>query len=236
MLMLFLAGLAGVSCADSVDDLLAYYVGKFGIENGEILVDALPDDTGHFSDIYMKLTGLVIEGFRVNEITVRMRDVQFNEPSEWAKGNVECKSALSILSVANILESDVNKAIKDMTFGENGSEWHDMSMEIKPSGLSGRGYYKFGILDILIEITSNFRIVKGKEIWLKDPKVKINKMDLPDYVTNQALAKIQPLLNLNAFPLPMLLHKVELKPGVATLSTRTLPQPLKRGLRYTYTK
>ncbi|MBQ3586689.1 MAG: hypothetical protein II964_08240, partial [Synergistaceae bacterium] len=104
--------LAGVSCADPVDDLLSYYVGKFGVEKGEIFVDSLPDSTGHFSDIYMKLTGLMIENFRVNEITVRMRDVQFNEHSEWAKGNVECKSAISIQSIASIRENDVNKAIK----------------------------------------------------------------------------------------------------------------------------
>ncbi len=134
---------AGISCADPVDDLLSFYAGKFAIEKGEIIVDALPDDTGHFSDIYMKLTGLVIETLRVDEITVRMRDVQFNEPSEWKKGNVECKSAISIQSIANLRETDVNKAIKDRTFGDDGSEWHDMSMEIKPSGLSGRGYYRF---------------------------------------------------------------------------------------------
>ena len=228
--------LAGISCADPVDDLLAYYVGQFGIEKGEIFVDALPDSTGHFNDIYMSLTGLMIEGFRVNGITVRMRDVQFNEPSEWAKGNVECKSAISIQSIANINEDDVNKAIKDRTFGDDGSEWHDMSMKITPSGLSGRGYYRFGILDILIEATSNFKIVKGKEIWLKDPQVKINKLDLPDYVTKKALSDIQPILDLNRFPLPMTLHKVELKDGAAVLSTRTLPQPVENGLHYSYEK
>ena len=228
--------LAGISFADPVDDLLAYYVGKFGIEKGEIIVDALPDETGHFSDIYMNLTGLMIEGFRVNGITVRMRDVQFNEPSNWKDGNVECKTAISIQSIANINEDDVNKAIKDRTFGDDESQWHDMSMKITPAGLSGRGYYKFGFLDILIEATSNFRIVKGKEIWLKDPQVKINKMDLPDYVTKKALSDIQPILDLNRFPLPMTLHKVELKEGSAVLSTRTLPQPLADGLKYTYTK
>lgn len=228
--------LAGISCADPVDDLLAYYVGKFGIEKGEIIVDALPDETGHFNDIYMNLTGLMIEGFRVNGITVRMRDVQFNEPSNWKDGNVECKTAISIQSIANINENDVNKAIKDRTFGDDGSQWHDMSMKITPAGLSGRGYYKFGFLDILIEATSNFRIVKGKEIWLKDPQVKINKMDLPDYVTKKALSDIQPILDLNRFPLPMTLHKVDLQEGAAVLSTRTLPQPLADGLKYTYTK
>ncbi|MBQ7267916.1 MAG: DUF2993 domain-containing protein, partial [Synergistaceae bacterium] len=89
---------------------------------------------------------------------------------------------------------------------------------------------------ILIEITSNLRVVKGKELWLKDPQVKINKMDLPDYVTKQALSKIQPLVNLNEFPLPLSLHKVELKKGNAILSTRSLPQPFSEGLRYSYTK
>ena len=226
----------GVSFADPVDDLLGYYVSRFGVERGEIIVDALPDDTGRFTDIYMSLKGLVVEDLRIDNVTVRMKGVQFNEPSNWKDGNVECKDAISIQGVANIFEDDINNAIKAKTFGDGRDEWHDLSMKIEPSGLSGRGYYKFGFLDILIEITSNLRVVKGKELWLKDPQVKINKMDLPDYVTKQALSKIQPLVNLNEFPLPLSLHKVELKKGNAILSTRSLPQPFSEGLRYSYTK
>lgn len=226
----------GVSFADPVDDLLAYYVGRFGVEKGEIMVDALPDDTGLFSDIYMKLTGLVVEDLRIDTVEVRMKGVQFNEPPQWKSGNVECKSAISVQAVAKILEDDINNAIKAKTFGDGRDEWHDLSMKIAPSGLSGRGYYKFGILDILIEIDSNLRIVKGKELWLKDPKVKINKMDLPDYVTKQALSKIQPLVDLNDFPLPLTLHKIDLRNGNAVLSTRNLPQPFADGLKYSYPK
>lgn len=109
-------------------------------------------------------------------------------------------------------------------------------MTITPEGLSGRGYYKFGFLDILLEIDSGLRIVKGKELWLKDPKVKVNTLDVPDYVTRKALADIQPLVDLNKFPLPLTLHKVALKNGSATLSTRTLPHEPSEGIRYTYTK
>ena len=229
---------AGASFADPVDDLLAYYAGQFGVERGEITVDALPDETGQFSDIYMTLTGLVVEGLRIDSVTVRMKGVQFNEPSNWKAGNVECKSAISVNAVAEIFETDINRAIAAKTFGEDGDndEWHDLSLKIKPAGLSGRGYYKFGFLDILIEITSNLRIVKGKELWLKDPQVKINKMNLPDYVTKQALGKIQPLVDLSDFPMPLTLHKVELKDGSAVLSSRNLPKPIENGLKYTYTK
>ncbi|MBQ6971926.1 MAG: DUF2993 domain-containing protein [Synergistaceae bacterium] len=234
--LIFLCVLTGVSCADPVDDLLAYYVGEYGVEKGEILVDALPDDTGKFGDIYMSLTGLMVEGLRIGSVTVRMKGVQFNAPSNWKAGNVECLNAISVNAVAEIFEDDINRAIAAKTFGDGKDEWHDLAMRIKPSGLSGKGYYKFGILDILIEITSNLRIVKGKELWLKDPQVKINKMDLPDYVTKQALGKIQPLVNLNRLPLPLSLNKVELKNGSAVLSSRTLPKTIPGGLRYTYSK
>ena len=61
----------------------------------------------------------------------------------------------------------------------------------------------FVTLDILIEIDSGLKIVGNKELWLKDPQVKINRLDLPDYITNQALSQIQPLLDLNRFPLPI---------------------------------
>ena len=228
------------SFADPVDDLLAYYVGRFGVERGEIIVDALPDETGLFSDIYMSLKGLVVEDLRIDNVTVRMKGVQFNAPSNWKDGNVECLSAISVQAVASIFEDDINNAIKAKTFGDGREEWHDLSLKIEPSGLSGRGYYnaKAGIidLDILIEITSGLRIVKGKELWLKDPQVKINRLDLPDYVTKKALSDIQPILDLNRFPLPMTLHKVELKEGAAVLSTRTLPQPVENGLKYSYEK
>ena len=228
------------SFADPVDDLLAYYVGRFGVERGEIIVDALPDETGLFSDIYMSLKGLVVEDLRIDNVTVRMKGVQFNAPSNWKDGNVECLSAISVQAVASIFEDDINNAIKAKTFGDGREEWHDLSLKIEPSGLSGRGYYnaKAGIidLDILIEITSGLRIVKGKELWLKDPQVKINRLDLPDYVTKKALSEIQPLVNLNDFPLPLSLHKVELKKGSAVLSTRILPQPFSDGKRYSYTK
>ena len=229
--------ISGASYADPVDDLLGYYAVKFGVEKGEIIVDALPDDTGRFSDIYMALTGLVVEGLRIDNVTVRMKGVQFNEPSNWKSGNVECKEAISVNAAAEIFETDINRAIAAKTFGgEDNDQWHDLSLKINPSGLSGKGYYKFGFLDILIEIMSNLRIVKGKELWLKGPQVKINKMDLPDYVTKQALGKIQPLVSLTDFPLPLTLHKVELKNGSAVLTSRTLPKIPADGLKYTYTK
>ncbi|MBQ6435045.1 MAG: DUF2993 domain-containing protein [Synergistaceae bacterium] len=234
---LILTFLFSSSCfADEVNDLLNFYVKKFRPEKALLVISGKPDETGLFNDIYMNLQGIVIDKLRLDSLVVRMRGVQFNEPSEWKKGNVECKDAISVLATGTIFERDINKSIEDKTFGEGRDEWHDLSMKINPSGLSGSGYYKYNILDIRIDIDSKLKIVKGKELWLDNPVAKVNKLDVPDYVTRKALTRIQPLVDLRKFPLPLSLHKVELKKGSAVLSTRTLPKEMKDGLKYTYTK
>ena len=237
---LVLALLVPASCfADEVQDLLNYYVDRFKPETALLTISDKPDSTGYFNDIYMELRGVHIETLRLDSLSFRMSGVQFNEPGEWAKGNVECKDALNINALGTILESDINKAIETKTFGDDG-RWHDVSLAITPNGLKGRGYYEADFLmtklDILLEITSGLKIVKGKELWLNAPAVKVNKMDVPDYITNRALSQIQPLVDLARFPLPMTLHKVDLKKGSASLSTRTLPKPIEKGIKYSYPK
>ena len=233
--MIMLLSLVSVSYADEVDDLLNFYVKKFNPEKALLVISGKPDATGMFNDIYMDLKGVNIDKLRLAALTFRMKGVQFNEPSEWKKGNVECISAMQVLATASILERDINRSIENKSFGSD-DHWHDVQLAINPKGLSGKGYYKAGILDVLINIDSGLKIAKGKELWLNNPKVKINKLDLPDYMTKQALSKIQPLVNLNKFPLPVTLHKVQLNKGSAVLSTRTLPKELSGGIRYNYTR
>ena len=229
----------GASYADEVQDLLNYYVKRFTPETASLVISGKPDETGLFSDMYMDLKGVVIEKLRLDRLTFRMSGVQFNKPSEWAKGKVDCKDAIKVHVIATLLEDDINRAIEAKTFGK-GDHWHDVSMAITPAGLKGRGYYKADAmimnLDVLLEITSGLKIVKGKELWLNNPVVKANKMDVPDYITRKALTKIQPLVDLRKFPLPMSLHMVNLKQGSAVLSTRTLPKALTKGLKYNYKK
>ncbi|MBQ4430653.1 MAG: hypothetical protein II877_04045, partial [Synergistaceae bacterium] len=180
----FLA-IPAMSYADDVDNLMNFYVQKFTPETALIMVSNKPDKSGSFNDVFMELKGIVIDNLRMDSLKVRMKGVKFNPPSEWAKGNVECKDAISVLAVAEMFDSDINKAIEDKTFGSGSDSWHDVSLRIQPKGLSGKGYYNAGSsflnLDILIEITSGLKIVKNKELWLNNPQVKVNKLDLPDY-------------------------------------------------------
>ena len=222
---------------DPVSHLLAYYVDGFAPEELFLSVDGQPDDSGRIRDLYMDLTGVPIGGVRVDKLVFRMNDAQFNFPSEWVTGNVECKDALQIYAYCLLKEDDVNRRLATETFGDD-DHWSDISMRISPSGLHARGYYVANILfvnlNILIEVDSGLKIVDNRTLWLRDYKLRVNKIDVPDYITRKAVEQIQPLLDLGRFPLPLKLHSVKLENGQAALSTRILPEPLQNGIVYHY--
>ena len=222
---------------DDTSRLLAYYVNRFAPEELSLSVVGQPDATGRFHDLFMDLKGVRIEDVRIDRLTFRMNDVQFNAPENWVSGDVECRDALQIYAACRILEEDINKGLEAQTFGKD-DHWKNITLAIMPSGLKGRGTYLakvlFVTLDILIEIDSKLKIVNRKELWLDKPQVRINKLDLPDYITNKALSQIQPLLDLARFPLPLKLHTVTLEQGSALLSTRLPPQPIEQGATYHY--
>jgi hypothetical protein len=184
----------------------------------------------------MDLTGVLIDGVRLDKLVFRMNDARFNDPSEWPE-NVECLGALQSYAYCRLNVDDINRRLRAATFGRDG-HWKNIAMKISPSGLSARGTYSadllFFSLNILIEVESGLRIVENQQLWLDDYRVRVNALGVPDYVTRKAVAQIQPLLDLGRFPLPLKLHSVEFREGEAVLSTRRFPEPLQKGITYRY--
>jgi hypothetical protein len=228
-----------IDARDATSRLLAHYAERFTPEDLYLLVDEPPDETGRFRDIYMDLTGVTIGGVRVDKLTFRMLDASFNAPSEWEAGNVECRDALRIYARCLLREDDVNRRLATEVFG-GGGHWQNISMKISPAGFYARGNYiaevLFFSLNILIEVESGLKIVDNRELWLDRYKFRVNRLDVPDYITRKAIDQIQPLLDLGRFPLPLKLHNVEFQQGQAVLSTRILPEPAQSGISYHYRK
>jgi hypothetical protein len=226
-----------IEAQDPVSRLLAYYVAEFSPEELFLSVDGQPDDSGRIRDLYMDLTGVLIGEVRVDKLVFRINDVQFNSPSEWASGSVECVDALQIYAYCLLKEEDINRRLAEDTFGDD-DHWSDIKMKISPSGLYARGTYAakvlFVTLNIMIEVESGLKIVENRTLWLDGYKVRVNAVDVPDYITRKAVEQIQPILDLGRFPLPLKLHKVSLEDGRATLSTRIPPEPIQDGITYRY--
>jgi len=223
---------------DPVSHLLAYYVYRFNPEELLLRIDEQPDDSGRIRDLYMNLTGVRVGGVRVENLVFRMNAAQFNPPSEWASGNIELKDVLVIHVYCLLKEDDVNQRLEAATFGRGGDHWSNLSMRITPDGLRAQGTYSatilFVALNILIEIDSGLRIVDSRSIWLDDYQLRVNRLDVPGYITRRAVDQIQPLLDLGRFPFPLRLHNINLENGRAEFSSRTLPTPFQGGITYHY--
>ena len=223
---------------DATSQLLKFYIDKVDPESFELVIVEEPDETGLFKNIYMDIVGCNISGVRIDRLTFQMIDTQFNDPKEWVSNNVECISALEVYATCRLLEDDINADLRKRVIGSGDDKWRNLKMKISPKGISGSGEYNVKLLfsfDIFIEIESKLRIVGGQEIWLEDVSLKLNRLDVPEHVTNMALDQIQPLLNLKTLPLPIKLNKITFKEKEALFETRILPKKIE-GITYRYVK
>ena len=88
-------------------------------------------------------------------------------------------------------------------------------------------------MSFLIEVFSKLKIVDKQQIWLDDYSVRINRMDVPQFIVDKAVGAIQPVLNLKKFVFPLRLHSVTYDDEAIFASSRILPEPFD-GLSYTY--
>jgi hypothetical protein len=175
---------------------------------------------------------------RLDKLTFQLIDVQFNDPKEWTTDDIKCISALEAYVTCRLLEDDINADLQKRVIGDGNDHWRNLKLRISPKGVNGSGEYSVKLLftfDILIEIESKLRIVGGQEVWLEDASLKLNRLDVPEYITNMALEKIQPLLKLKTLPVPLKLSKIVFREKEALFETRILPNKIE-GITYTYVK
>ena len=266
--------------ADEVGDLFDYCVKRWSSEKATLTISEQPDSTGFFKEAYLEVKGLVVENARIDSAFVSVSGLQLNPPSEWSqteyveygpdgsiigrgrsdKPNVKFDSFKSCTLIVNVLESDINSAIKgkNLRFSENGRDFilHDMTVSITANGIKITGFLKedgnnsdlksyaaawlLGAAadDYPVTINSKLKIVNDKEIWLDNPTVeKGNYAQLDSYIERNITKRNKPILDLGKYDLsktPITIHDLELKDGGVSVSTPTLPKALKGGINYTY--
>ncbi|MDD4835687.1 MAG: DUF2993 domain-containing protein [Dethiosulfovibrio sp.] len=214
------------------------FVEETNPEWGEMILDGPPDDSGKVRHIYLDLKGADIGGVRIDRITVEGYDVVLTSPDTWGTESADVLSVLSTNAVAVIREKDVNDHLKSKEFGEDES-WNNLNLDFSPGRVYANGYYladlKLFKLNILIEIDGTFKVKEGKQIWLDDYRLKVNRAKIPDGLTDRAMAKIQPILDLSRFIFPIKLSQVVLDDEKATVESVRAPERFE-GLRFEYIK
>ncbi|MBN1333770.1 MAG: DUF2993 domain-containing protein [Synergistales bacterium] len=201
----------------------------------EMIIDRQPDGSGHLNRIYMNLDRPLIGGVRLDNLSFEALDVQFNPVSEWGSSPVEVKDMLAVYAEGILLEDDINRSLQSREFGGD-EHWHDLKLDFRSSGISAKGYYLAEFifkLDILIEINGELAIRNKQQIWLDNYTLKVNRVDVPRRITDKAISKIQPILDLSRFIFPLDLDSVEMDSKQILIRSRYLPEKFD-GIVYRY--
>lgn len=197
-------------------------------ESAKMIIDGGPDENGRVRRIYLDLQGCVMDDVRIDRLRIDACEVIFTPPSTWDEDGPDVDEMLSVKAVARILEEDVNTALMLKQIGNDNEHWHDLYLDFRDGGIYARGYYlaKFIFrLDILIEIEGRFDIRRGREIWLADYNVRVNRVDVPEGLAERAVSSIQPIINLDDFPFPLTLDRIVQEDGMITIRSRLEPEP-----------
>ncbi len=217
------------------EKLLSILVSITNPEVLELRLDEEPDDQGNIRNLHILVKGASLGGFRLEKLALESSFLELNTPPEWdadAKNPVVVKDVLRTNFEAVILEKDVNRALQS----QGGDEWRKVSVDLKPGFMTARGYYhvKNPGLTLLAEVKTGLQIKKGKELWLKDPELKINHDEQTDAVRD-AIRKLQPLVDIRDLPFPITLADLSIDETKLRLATRTAPKPFE-GLLLRYSK
>jgi len=201
----------------------------------EMIIDRQPDESGRLKRIYVNLKRPLIGGVRLENLSFEALDVRFNPAGEWESGPVEVQDMLAVYAEGILLEDDINRSLQNREFGGD-EHWHDLKLDFRSSGIFAKGYYLAEFifkLDILIEINGELAIRNKRQIWLDNYRLKVNRVDVPRRITDKAISKIQPILDLSRFIFPLDLDSVEMDSKQILIRSRYLPEKFD-GIVYRY--
>ena len=230
------------ACAGTVEEsrgerLMRFFAEEFKPERARMIIENEPNDDGLVREIYLDVEGCDIGGVRIESLILRAIGVTFTPPSEWDETPLDVVEMLNVNATARITDRDLNENLLQKQFGDD-DEWHNLQMRITPEGVYACGNYHVRVLftlDILIEIFSKFKIVDMQQVWLDDYTLRVNRVDVPSFITDKAVSQIQPLLDLGKFIFPLRLSSIAFEDGSMTIASRVEPEPFE-GIEYEYEK
>ena len=206
-------------------DLFRLFQDRFTPEEMTLVVDGHPDESGRVRHIFLDVRGAVVDGMRLDHIAVEAFDAQFNDPREWQE-ELTVLSMLAIYAQATILEEDLNARLREKQIGDDDAHWQRIGVDFHEGGVHAEGVYRAQFLftfDILIEIDGQFDLVRGRQVWLSDYTLKLNRREIPQALAKRAVGQLQPILDLDRFIFPLRLASITQDDDRACLRSRHLP-------------
>ena len=174
--------------------LFRFFQRRFSPEEMTLVVDGQPDESGKIRHLFLDVRGARVDGMRLDHIAVEALDVRFNDPEEWEEDLV-VEAMLAVYSQATIREEDLNARLREKQIGDDDENWQRIGVDFRREGVHAEGVYRARLLftfDILIEIDGQFDLVRGRQIWLSDYTLKVNRRQIPESLAKRAVSSSSP--------------------------------------------
>lgn len=199
-----------------------------------------PGQDGKINAVYIEAIGSSFSTpYKLHRIALSGSFIRLAPAEQWDINNPKTlipENWEGIFSAEIVLkEKDVHNAIETFFKGDKKQkDWSDISADFRPGKVFVRGRYKAGGgIGALFEITTGLELRGGKQIWLKDTVVNVNKDDQTGAI-RQKLKEHNPPADITDLKLPLTLRKLKITDSELTVSTNTLPKPIE-GHTWHYT-
>ena len=250
--------------ADQVGDLFDMYVEKLNAEKVTLTLSEQPDSTGLVKEAYFESKSAVVKEYAVDSVKAYVKGLQLNPPTQWgSKGqDIKLSGWNSVSLIVNLLEDDINDALKDKNFSfedadnRDGNKYtlHDITVDITTEGITATGKarplqtstlasYAAAFLmgsaadDYEITVTASGVKVQDNEMWLEGLQVTGDQEAINQKIRVNLSRHINLTKEIENFDQnPITVGSIELKDGSITIKTVASPTAITGGTTYTYPK
>lgn len=182
---------------------------KFAPEWMEVSIEGGPDEKGFVKKASVRAKGAVIDKLRVDSLVMEAADIQFNDPADWDR-KLKVRSAGLTKSRGVILERDINAAmVKSLS---RDKKWKSISMDLSPQRIKAVGVYETHFLfklRFLVKLTGILAASPdGKQIYIRDYKINVSGMTMPQGLTEDVIEKVQPIIDFRESVFPVSVKKI----------------------------
>ncbi len=223
--------------ADRGQELFQIFLDNLKPQRAQLILSGQPRENGQVPQLYIAVEGAYVRGMRIQSVAIKGYHVLTDPPEQW--DSLEYPKVHSVLAChgqVELIQQDLNDFLVSRAFGSK-REWEDVKVDFKDGRVNVSCYYRLDLkilsLRVKLELDTALEIKNGTELWLRDTRMRINNSEVSEALIRRALARLQPILDLDRFGLPLGLAKVEIQEDRMIIRSRRPARPFP-GLLYSY--
>ncbi len=222
---------------DRGGELFQIFTDKLQPQEAKLILQGQPRENGWIPQLYLEMTGATVGGLRLQRVAIDGYGIEATPPSLWSQVDYpKIGSILACHGWVQVTQQDVNAFLASRVFGSKG-EWEGVEVRFSDGRIQASCYYRLDLkilaLRLKVDFSTNLEVRNGTELWLQDTHLRINNAEVSESLIRRALARLQPLLDLRNFMLPVNLAQVEIQDQTMTIRSRR-PARSFPGLLYSY--